>query len=257
MIKAEFLEKKAHSLLAENKFDEAVSFFKEAGSWYSEKGYHKEAAICYSSAASCWIKKSGESTLYEAADLYRKAAQGAEKSLDFEYASVLYRYAAINYEREGEFTNFSHCFYKSKLSQKRFYWDVFINAKKLGLDGTKRGRASFAKRMQSFFLWLFNSFFFLLWGYGERPGRAFLSSVFVILVSALLYHFGTFTEADYALQPTLLDSLYFSVITFTTVGYGDMVPIGLTKMIAGLEAFTGIFMIPIFIIGLSRKYLRV
>ena len=34
-------------------------------------------------------------------------------------------------------------------------------------------------------------------------------------------------------------ALYFSVITFTTVGYGDVVPTVDSRLIAGIEAFTG------------------
>ena len=37
--------------------------------------------------------------------------------------------------------------------------------------------------------------------------------------------------------------VYFSVITYTTVGYGDITPTGEVRIIAGLESLTGLMMI--------------
>lgn len=39
------------------------------------------------------------------------------------------------------------------------------------------------------------------------------------------------------------DYAYFSVITYTTVGYGDISPIGEVRVLAGLESLTGLMMI--------------
>jgi hypothetical protein len=46
------------------------------------------------------------------------------------------------------------------------------------------------------------------------------------------------------------------MVSFTTVGYGDITPVGLTKAVVILELFCGIFIVPLFIVALSRKYLR-
>ncbi len=35
----------------------------------------------------------------------------------------------------------------------------------------------------------------------------------------------------------LLSCLYYSVVTFTTLGYGDFTPIGISRAIAAIEAF--------------------
>ncbi len=42
---------------------------------------------------------------------------------------------------------------------------------------------------------------------------------------------------------SLADCAYFSFITYTTLGYGDIVPIGNLRFLAGLEALTGLVMI--------------
>ena len=42
---------------------------------------------------------------------------------------------------------------------------------------------------------------------------------------------------------SLADCAYFSFITYTTLGYGDIVPIGDLRFLAGLEALTGLVLI--------------
>jgi hypothetical protein len=41
----------------------------------------------------------------------------------------------------------------------------------------------------------------------------------------------------------LLDSAYLSFITFTTVGYGDVVVDGYLRYLTGIEALTGLILI--------------
>lgn len=41
----------------------------------------------------------------------------------------------------------------------------------------------------------------------------------------------------------LLDSVYLSAVTYTTVGFGDVVPVGPIRFVSGMEALTGFLMI--------------
>jgi len=52
------------------------------------------------------------------------------------------------------------------------------------------------------------------------------------------------------------EALYFSTITFTTVGYGDLTPIGKNRLIASIEAITGVILNIAFIgyILASRRF---
>ena len=40
-------------------------------------------------------------------------------------------------------------------------------------------------------------------------------------------------------EPTLQDIAYFSLVTYTTLGYGDVAPLGPMRFYAGLESLTG------------------
>ena len=44
-------------------------------------------------------------------------------------------------------------------------------------------------------------------------------------------------------DPTFLEILYFSSETYTSLGFGDIVPIGHAGLLAGIEALTGLVLI--------------
>jgi uncharacterized protein YjiS (DUF1127 family) len=98
----------------------------------------------------------------------------------------------------------------------------------------------------------------LLCGWGERPFRATVAALSIITLYALAYFaLQAITPSfpgEYATSPA--DYLYYSTITFTTVGYGDFVPKAnpFYKILAGTEAFVGIFMMGLFVFSLGRRY---
>jgi len=69
----------------------------------------------------------------------------------------------------------------------------------------------------------------------------------LILLSSSLYF--TLAPTDHAIsaQSGFLTSLYFSVVTFTTVGYGDITPVGFGKVIAMLLASSGLILTALFV----------
>lgn len=71
-------------------------------------------------------------------------------------------------------------------------------------------------------------------GYGEKPIRIFRTYIFVILLYDTIYYFYGPTQTI----GSKINSIYFSIVTFTTLGYGDILPIGsMQKIICGSEAF--------------------
>jgi hypothetical protein len=98
----------------------------------------------------------------------------------------------------------------------------------------------------------------ILCGYGEKPYRIILSSFLAILTYALVY--GLLNAVRCPVEPAYklrwIDYLYYSTVTFTTVGYGDFIPKhgGLFRFLAASEAFAGVFLTGLFIFTLARKY---
>ncbi len=105
--------------------------------------------------------------------------------------------------------------------------------------------------------WLGSMFWNLLYGYGERPFRIFGWCGFLLLFSSFVYWLsrGVFHVTGTDLVPVgdYWNNLYFSVVTFTTLGYGDFRPIGTVRILASVEALLGIFLIALFIFAFARK----
>lgn len=100
----------------------------------------------------------------------------------------------------------------------------------------------------------------LLAGYSERPLHTAAVSGLIILVFALLY--GIFDCLQYSVRnPSFyqetIDVIYFSFVTFTTLGLGDIRPLtNLGKVLICLEAVLGAFMIAVFVVVFVRKMAR-
>ena len=104
-------------------------------------------------------------------------------------------------------------------------------------------------------------------GYGERPLRVILFSLGFILLCGFGYfalgisdsgHMVVFNSNHTTLENTmsLIKLMYFSVVTFTTLGYGDLVPVGPSRIIAAIEAFAGSFTLALFVVVFVKKMTR-
>ncbi|WP_342247419.1 pentapeptide repeat-containing protein [Pseudomonas sp. OTU5201] len=114
-----------------------------------------------------------------------------------------------------------------------------------------------------FFSWMVD----LFCGYGEQPLRVVLFSVGFMLFFALLYFLAGIHHGDVPLafspdQDVLTNlmelaaCMYFSVVTFTTLGYGDIAPLGLSRPLAAFEAFVGSFTMALFVVVFVKKMTR-
>ncbi len=115
--------------------------------------------------------------------------------------------------------------------------------------------------------WCWSKLVDLLCGYGESPDRLVAFSLLVILGWAVLYflvgvsgpggRLGWNPAAGWADNlNALLNCAYYSVVTFTTLGYGDITPTGAARAFAALEAFIGAFSISLFVVVFVRKMTR-
>lgn len=107
----------------------------------------------------------------------------------------------------------------------------------------------------------------LFCGYGESPINVILFSLMLIFVCAILFFlFGVQSEEgiiQLSFEKSFLDNLmnffstiYFSVVTFTTLGYGDIQPVGLSRLVATIEAFIGSFALALYVVVFVQKTTR-
>jgi hypothetical protein len=99
----------------------------------------------------------------------------------------------------------------------------------------------------------------LVCGYGEKPYRIVLAAISTILSFAFMFCIfnGIHDISDPSYIMKWSDYVYYSTVTFTTVGYGDFIPkpYPFFRLSAALEAFLGVFLTGLFIFTLARKYL--
>lgn len=49
-------------------------------------------------------------------------------------------------------------------------------------------------------------------------------------------------------------NVYFSTITFTSLGYGDILPVSdVARLLLSADALLGVFMIPLFVLAFCRR----
>jgi len=88
-----------------------------------------------------------------------------------------------------------------------------------------------------------------LWGYGEKPWRLALVMVFNIMLFGSLFHW-----LDPLPGKTWWEHVYFSGITYLTVGYGDLAPHApLARFISVLCAAAGIATFGLLIASVTKK----
>jgi hypothetical protein len=76
----------------------------------------------------------------------------------------------------------------------------------------------------------------------------FLITALMLLGSAIIYTYQQWPGPDDTyVRYNYLDCLYFSIVTFTSLGYGDMTPLGLSRLVAGVEVFSGLFIVAILV----------
>ncbi len=154
--------------------------------------------------------------------------------LSFNKLEAIYRDLKQNMQRHGDYTTAGELFYR-EMEMKR--------------KGTSKMRERGGLTLYK-----------LLAGYGERYWNIATVSVSIILMFALLY--GTTDCLQYSIEnprlhKEIIDVVYFSFVTFTTLGLGDITPLtSLGKILICCEAIVGAFMIAVFVVVFVRKMAR-
>jgi hypothetical protein len=187
----------------------------------------------------------GESTILRDHHIARKlAASGDEFGANKEYqkAEDTYRIIRQRYEASGQ----------TEVAGRFFYNEMVCKRMQMPPLSVRR----FWSRLVD-----------IVCGYGEDPLRVTGVSIAVILGCALIFCFTGIGQGDnvYAFHlgetpmedlHTFAFSVYYSIVTFTTLGYGDAVALGWGKGLAAMEAFVGVFLNSMFLLTFAKKMVR-
>ncbi len=84
-----------------------------------------------------------------------------------------------------------------------------------------------------------------------KPYRVLVCSALCIFIYAFLYWISI---EELSAASSYLDCLYFSAISFTTIGFGDIVPSGIARFLSVSEGFAGIIFSSALVASIIRKY---
>lgn len=165
-----------------------------------------------------------------------------ERQRIYHEAEDVYRNLCIEHDRQGH-SNTAGYFFRREMIMRRYQLPLF----------------SF-KRLISKVIDLFT-------GYGEQPAKIIAFSISTIFLFAFMYAIIGVSDGSKIIQfdsqadvsfnvMSFLNCLYYSVVTFTTMGYGDIVPVAFTRFLAASEAFVGAFTMALFVVIVAKKTSR-
>jgi ion channel/pentapeptide repeat protein len=176
----------------------------------------------------------------------RQAAETEDLALAkdyYEQAEEVYRNLRMITEKQGLFEQAGQ-FFQNEMAMRRMQMPLFSLHR------------------------IISKFVDLFCGYGERPSRVVAFTLVVIGVFSLLFFYsgiqsgGQMIAFDSSLGISdnfkyYLSSLYFSVVTYTTLGYGDIAPtLGISRFLAAVEALIGGFTLALFVVVFVKKMTR-
>ena len=167
------------------------------------------------------------------------------KESDYEDIYRIYKVIASKFEENNIYSRYGEYYYLYKINEYR----------------TLKG----IERFNSSIYWAIS-------GYGERPTYALVTSILIMCIFAIIYMF-TGLKVDgagivqynisYISKITFIGiikdfsrAFHFSIVTFTTVGYGNITPIDLSVLMCSVEMFLGVTMVGIWTATLARKISR-
>ncbi|NVK23321.1 MAG: pentapeptide repeat-containing protein [Gammaproteobacteria bacterium] len=185
----------------------------------------------------------GEHVQQEAVARNADKEKDRAKAIDFyEQSEEIYRNLRKAAESDGIYTLVGYCARK-ELTMRRMQYEKFSQ------------RRIVSKAVD------------LFCGYGESPFNVIAFSLLFIFICAVLYFLlGINTDHGILRVSSQLSffenlnnfftSIYFSVVTFTTLGYGDIQPIGYSRLVATIEAFIGSFALALYVVVFVQKTTR-
>lgn len=185
-------------------------------------------------------------------------------NIDTTYKTISENYKRLRmlFQSNGHQQEVSKAFYYERFYEMKYSWgetkflqsflSIWEINKEYGISALKNNFKTLSKS-------IFDYISFSIWGFGERPKRIFTSTLFLIFFYSIIYKFSDITIKLADNLVTNLDwvnSIYFSIVTFTTLGLGDITPLHSSdnyKLIVGSEALVGAFFMGLIVAGFANK----
>ncbi|MFW6156399.1 MAG: pentapeptide repeat-containing protein [Armatimonadota bacterium] len=177
----------------------------------------------------------------------RERGLSVEERPTFADCEAIYRQLKLNYQESGEYTTAGDFFVREMECKRTQLWAT------------------------STVEWLGQTLFYWLSGYGERPIWVLRWMAGVVLFFAWVQGaLGLYDGNTPVVGPGIdwlpsvggLDrfviALYFSMVTFTSLGYGDLRPADwwLPRLLSGGEAMIGLALMALLVVSFVRKFSR-
>jgi len=159
----------------------------------------------------------------------------------------------VNAANEGDTKTANNLLLRELDSERRNLYHCFSHTSKY-YENRYKGK----KRVWAFVLWLGHWFQRLGWGYGLRLLNLSVSVASLVLVMSLFVYW---SQTPYNIGgnnvPRALnfgEALYITIITFCTVGFGDLTPAAsVGRFMAGLTAVCGVVAWGFFVAAIYRR----
>ncbi len=165
-----------------------------------------------------------------------------------------YKRFRILYQSNGLRHEASDAYYKERFYELKHNWQIseFIKSfSYLWKRGWEYGISAIKYNFGKVLKTISDIISYSIWGFGERPLRIISTTFFIITAYALVYYFSGIEK----LSHDIINSFYLSIVTFTTLGFGDITPMSHNeyKLVVGSEALLGAFCMGLLVAGFANK----
>jgi hypothetical protein len=149
------------------------------------------------------------------------------------FAEATYRALKAQFSAVGDYDSASWASYSERLMQRK----------------------SLFKR-RAFLKWFSSFCFGMNCGYGEKPMRALISSLFIIIAYGIIYSSVNLIIDMSNTSVSFFDTINYSVATFTGFSYSDLhaTSSSIARIVSGSESLVGFFQFGLFVFTLTKIF---
>jgi tetratricopeptide (TPR) repeat protein len=241
----------AKELEKNGSYDQAATKYKEAIDFFKKINQYKLSAQCQAAYVANRVKnylgpRDIEPSSTNWIDTYIKILKkigSPELSKSDEYDILISTYRELEqvFQDSHMLDKANDMYYKRTSLYHKFY-------RQRAMQKGRKCREKIMDNISSFI----NVWLFIFCGHGEKPWRAVGGITFFILSFSILFKYCKLLTGK-----SFWQSLYFSVVTFTTLGYGDILPIGTAGQIAVIaEVIFGVLSLGLLLATLTRRFTK-